>query len=125
MKGSSEDNEQYTSKGGESFSAGECPKIERGKRSDLDKFKNAVQGGNLNMKRLREEYSQVYSKYARFCEAYVRDNMPAPEFEDHPLRPWQLELQTTLQEPPNARKVIFVPCTAGNSGKTWFASYWS
>eukprot|EP00965_Chrysotila_dentata_P114167 3774198-Pleurochrysis_carterae.AAC.1 len=58
MKGSSEDNEEYTSKEGESFFRGLCPKIERGKRSDLDKFKKAVQNGNLNMKRLREEFSQ-------------------------------------------------------------------
>eukprot|EP00965_Chrysotila_dentata_P179774 5935713-Pleurochrysis_carterae.AAC.3 len=50
--------------------------------------------------------------------------MPAPEFEDHPLRPWQKEMEDRLLQPPDSRKIIFVSDTMGNSGKTWFASYW-
>lgn len=95
----------------------------RGKRSDLEEFMNAVKGGMLNFKEIREAHPDVYSKYPRFCLEYVRDNFPKVIIPDHPLRQWQQELNDILETEPDRRTIIFVVDLQGNSGKSWFADW--
>jgi len=96
----------------------------KGKRNDLEDFMEAVKGGMLNMKRIREEHFEVYAKYPRFCQEYIRDNFPKPKIPDHPLRPWQQNLNDMLEEEPNRRTIIFIVDEIGNSGKSWFADWY-
>lgn len=96
-----------------------------GSRSDLDEFKEAVKGGMLSLKEIRESHSEVYAKYPRFCLEYVRDHYPEKEMEMHPLRDWQQQLNAALNLAPDDRTITFVVDVTGNSGKTWFAHYYA
>jgi hypothetical protein len=95
-----------------------------GNRSDITIFKDAVKDGMVDMKRVREEYSEFYSKFPRFCAEYVRDNLPIPPTPSHPLREWQQKLNHDLLLPPNDRTIIFMVDFIGNSGKSWFGRYY-
>ena len=129
-KGSPAQNRKYCSKSETAvpntfFEIGECPEPEPGKRSDLEAFKITVRDdGVQSIKRLYEEHSEVCAKYPRFVSEYIRHNLPEPAIESHPLRDWQQELNTTLNLPPDSRKVIFVVDEHGNAGKSWFARYY-
>lgn len=93
-------------------------------RNHLSSFKDSVKGGQLSHKRLREDFSEVYAKYPRFCFDYVRDQTPRPSVEPHPLRPWQQELYKQLVLPADKRRVIFCVDLRGNTGKSWFCDYY-
>jgi len=90
----------------------------QGKRSDLEAFKDAVKGGMVDFKELREAFSDVVAKYPRFALAYVRDHKPLPTIEAFTLYGWQSHLVERLSEEPNSRTVIFVVDETGNTGKT-------
>lgn len=92
-----------------------------GHRSDLENFKQAVAEGNCDRKRLREEHSEIYAKYPRFCESFILDNVALPPVEEHEMTQWQRDLKLDLFEDPNDREVVFVVDKQGGKGKTWFA----
>lgn len=93
-------------------------------RSDLAAFKESVKGGCLNPKRLREEFSDVYAKYPRFCSDYIRDNTPFPRVDIFELRGWQAGLVQQLDAPPDRRSIIFVVDRDGDTGKSWFCDWY-
>lgn len=115
----------YCKKDGDFFEIGEPPPLQ-GVRSDLERFKAFVKGrrGMVSLSELREEFSDVCAKYPRFVESYLRDQLPPPPVAQHPLRPWQQELNQQLNRKPDDRKVIFVVDVEGNQGKSWFAKYY-
>lgn len=124
-KGSPQENYTYCTKGGvgiEEF--GTLPVHEKGKRSDLSDFQDAVKSGILDKKRLREEFPDVCAKYPRYVMDYVGDHTPRPEVEPQPLYEWQQDLYDYLKLPPSDREIIFVVDKTGNRGKTWFAKYY-
>lgn len=96
-----------------------------GSRTDLDEFKDAVKGGMLSLQEIRENHSEVYAKYTRFCLQYVDDNSPDKELPDHAFRGWQADLNEFLNRAPDDRTISFVVDHEGNSGKTWFAHKYS
>lgn len=114
----------YCKKEGDFTELGDLPQKNVGKRNDLEDFKEAVKKGELSMKALRENYSDVCALYPRFVERYVEDNMPTALVETHPLRPWQEELYKTLKKAPDSRQIIFIVDISGNQGKSWFARYY-
>lgn len=97
----------------------------QGKRTDIDSFKEDVKAGMLDLRRLREKHSEVYAKYTRFCLEYVQDNYPVLSIPAYELRNWQRFLQQKLETPPDRRKIIFVVDEIGNSGKSWFAHFYT
>lgn len=115
----------YCKKDGDFFEFGEREETSAGKRSDLDDFVEAVKGGMHSMKEIREAHKEVYAKYPRFCLEYVLDHAPQVELPEHELRPWQNALKARLEEPADRRKIIFVVDETGNSGKSWFAHYYT
>jgi Putative viral replication protein len=115
---------EYCKKDGD-FTERGIPPIQ-GKRNDLEQVKLAIkENPNITMKQLREDYSEVYAKYERWLTKYVQDNRPSTEVQAFPLRQWQQELNDMLNGPPDNRTVVFVVDKKGNSGKTWFAHYYS
>lgn len=96
----------------------------RGSRSDLTSFKEAVKGGCLDHKRLREDFSDLYAKYSRFCLDYVQDHTPLPDVFHHALYNWQLVLQSQLVERADSRTIRFMVDLRGNSGKSWFCDFY-
>ncbi len=96
-----------------------------GVRTDLDAFKHDVSEGLLCFKEIREKHSTVYAKYPRFCIEFVSDNSPCKEIEAHPLREWQQTLNQYLNLAPDDRTIVFVVDKTGNSGKSWFAHYYT
>lgn len=94
-----------------------------GKRSDLDAFVEAVKGGLRCKRKAREEFKEVVAKYPRWCYDILADQTEI-SVEDHPLLPWQIELNSMLAEEPNDRQVLFVVDHEGNKGKTWFAKHY-
>lgn len=97
----------------------------QGSRSDLDDFKQAVKSGMLSLAEIREHHSDICAKYPRFVLEYIDDNYPPVTIPDHPLRQWQVDLLHRLEEPPDRRKIIFIVDEIGNSGKSWFAHYYT
>ena len=96
----------------------------QGQRSELEEIKTAIKGGMINLKDIRENFSDVYAKYPRWCMEYIRDNYPKVKIPDHPLRPWQRHLQSILEGEPDRRKIIFVVDLIGNTGKSWFSDWY-
>lgn len=115
---------QYCKKEGDWYEFGNRTSGAQGSRSDLEKFKTAVQGGMLDLKELREEFSEVLAKYPGFCVQYVRDKIPKPVVEKHTLFPWQQTLFDNLNETPDDRSIRFIVDPQGNKGKTWFAKFY-
>jgi Putative viral replication protein len=96
-----------------------------GSRSDLDDFKAAVVGGELNMTILRSQFSDVIARYPKFAVDFVQDNMPRKEVAAHPLREWQQTLNHDLLLPADDRSIIFIVDDLGNTGKSWFCHYYA
>jgi hypothetical protein len=113
---------EYCKKEGDFVEFGNRPKSP-GSRSDLDEFKKAVKEGELNMKVLRESFSEVVARYPKFCNDFIMDHLPRKTVESFPLRPWQQTLYHDLLLEASDRKVIFIVDGLGNQGKSWFCHY--
>lgn len=91
-----------------------------GVRSDLEDFKDAVIAGECNMSKLRLMYSDVVSKYPKFCTDFVLDHIPQKVVEPNRL----LDRQQTLDDDPTLQpeneKVFSVVDLAANTVKRWF-----
>lgn len=92
----------------------------RGKRSDFDAFKEAVEEGLRCKQEARRRFPELVAKYPRWCYDYLADQEDVC-VEEHEYRPWQADLQAFLSEDPDDRRVYFVVDKEGNKGKTWFA----
>lgn len=115
---------EYCKKDGVFDEKGENPWKTQGKRTDLEEFKDAVKGGDMEKASLMENHSAVWARYPQFCLDYIAQHAPMPEIQMHALTEWQQELYGKLQREPDDRKVIFVVDLAGNKGKTWFSRYY-
>lgn len=117
---------EYCKKEGNVTEFGERPVVREnaGRRNDLEAFKQDVKEGIYDMKQLREKHSAVCARYERFVQSYIRDNKPEILVDNHPLRPWQQNLNRQLNGPVDKRKITFLVDPVGNSGKTWFFRYY-
>jgi len=100
-----------------------------GKRTDIDEFKAFIQQASIEKRKvydedLRQEFSSLYSRSAKFMKEYRDDHKVEELMETHPLRAWQEQLNTDLNREPEARKIIFMVDVEGNAGKSWFARYY-
>jgi hypothetical protein len=116
---------QYCKKDGDWKEFGSLSNNKQGVRSDLEEFKRAVKGGMLSLVEIRENHSDVYAKYTRFCVEYIEDHYPKITLPSFELRPWQADLKSRLDQPPDRRKIIFIVDEIGNSGKSWFAHHYA
>lgn len=114
---------QYCKKDGDFVEFGVKP-CNKGSRTDLEGFKEAVALGCLDMKKLRAEFSDVVARYPKFCHDYVQDHLPKKIVEVYPLRPWQSALYDSLKLAPDPRSIFFIVDFAGNAGKSWFGHYY-
>lgn len=109
------------------FKEGGTPPTEsrkgQGKRSDLEVLVQAVNEGQTDRKKLRQEFPGVCAKYPNFVTQILLDSLPVPAVPTYPLRLWQQELMELLKLPPDPRKILFVVDFDGNAGKSWYISY--
>lgn len=123
-KGTQEQNIAYCSKEDPDPEVFGSPCV-KGQRSDLRALMNTIKvDGVTDMKKLREEFPDVVSKYPRFVNDYIRDCLPEPPIDAHPLRVWQQDLNDRLKHPADARTIEFLVDSDGNAGKSWFAKYY-
>lgn len=115
---------EYCKKDGDFREFGKL-EVKKGKRSDLEAFKDDVKLGSFSTKELREKHSKVFARFGQFCFQYIQDNNGTIDVEEHPLYPWQESLFHELKLPADPRKVIFCVDEKGNSGKSWFCHYTS
>lgn len=119
---------EYCKKDGDYTEIGTPPVVtDRKKRekSDLEEFKQSVKEGVTDPVQLRELHSEVCAAYPSFVQQYLDDNQPKHTVPTHPLRPWQQELNATLKLPPSPRHIHFIVDKVGNTGKSWFARYYT
>lgn len=114
----------YCKKGGDYREFGKSTDVTRGKRNDLEEFKRSVRSGTFDLESIREQHSQVYARYPRFCLEYIRDHKPKKAVEQHELRDWQSELESKLRSDPCPRTIFFVVDFSGNAGKSWFVDWY-
>lgn len=113
------------------FTLGERPLCStQGKRSDLEDFRDSVRdafanGEFFSTKRARLEHTEIAAKYPGFVRAIINDYSPQASIPLHPLYPWQQHLNQVLNGPADDRTIHFVVDIRGNSGKSWFAKYYS
>lgn len=116
----------YCKKEGDFTEFGVAPVLgEQGKRNDLEAFKVDVRDNKItDMDELMELHSSVVARYSRFVENYVRLHRARYSVPAFPLRNWQADLNEKLIREPDSRTIVFVVDFTGNSGKTWFFSYY-
>lgn len=118
---------EYCKKDGEFTEWGTAPSqpgAGKGRRNDLDEFKESVKAGVTDMKELRELHSTVCAQFPRFVKEYVDDCREEICVTAYPLRKWQEELNQTLNRSPDPREIIFIVDRVGNQGKSWFTRYY-
>lgn len=120
-KGSPAQNRDYCTKGGDFFEKGEIPKP--GKRSDLEKFLDAVKAGERSKRRLLEDHPTVYARYPRYVQECLREYAPRLPVPDITLRPWQAEIIERLKLDAHPRKIFFYVDRTGGAGKSTFSRY--
>lgn len=114
---------QYCKKDGDFIEIGTKPSGP-GSRSDLESFKLAVATGTTDMKKLRNDFSEIVAKYPKFCYDFVQDHLPKKQVDFFPLRPWQQALYDSLKRPACPRSIFFIVDYTGNAGKSWFGHYY-
>ena len=96
--------------------------MRKGKRTDLDEFKAAVEKGGMTMAKARKTYSEVVARYPKFATDYISDHRPMREVAEHVMYPWQRAMFDRITNyPPHDREVMFVVDFEGGKGKSWFA----
>jgi len=119
---------EYCKKDGDYIELG-TPPSERsknqGKRNDLHQLVSAIGEGETDRKRLRTQFPEVCAKYPNFVTNVILDHLPKPKVAIHPLRTWQSSLYKRLCLPPSDREILFIVDKKGNSGKSWFVSYYA
>jgi len=117
---------KYCKKEGDFIELGSAPKnTKQGRRTDLEDFKNDVKEGMRDMATIMQVHTQVAASYKSFVKDYLRVTKPEVVLETHPLRQWQTDLNEILNRPADKREIIFVVDMIGNTGKSWFARYYT
>ena len=112
----------YCKKDGDFEEFGEIP--QQGKRSDLERLKDAIKDGERNPKRLRDEHMAA-CKFPHVMNQMLIDYRPTPECPDILLKPWQVEITALVRVRclPGDRTVTFVVDPEGGGGKSTFCAY--
>jgi hypothetical protein len=116
---------EYCKKDGDFIEIGARNSTSKGSRSDLEGFKLAVALGCHDMKKLREDFSDVVAKYPKFASDYLQDHLPQKLVEFFPLKDWQQALYDALKHEPDSRTIQFIVDHKGNAGKSWFGHYYT
>lgn len=117
-------NYRYAIKGGDFEEYGEVPSNNAGGRTDLERYQADIRGG-ARLRQLRDEHFGTYIRSGNATRELILQHMRAEVPELHPLRPWQSDLYAVLSMPVHDRQVHFVVDHQGNTGKTWFAKYYT
>lgn len=122
-KGSAEQNEKYCSKDGDvCIRIGEIKVAQQGKRSDLVRLREAIEGGERDPRVLRKTFTAAL-QYREAMQLLIDDNTPAPAPPNILLRIWQRDVIAMIKLPPADRIIHFYVDRNGNAGKSTFAKY--
>lgn len=115
-KASAAVNAEYCKKDGDYEEFGEVPV--QGKRTDIDKFKDAVEAGMYDRRDLLYHYPRIVEQMPRFTSEAIRRNKPPPALRPIVWKPWQQEAIEICRAAPDDRKIHFFVDIPGNAGKS-------
>lgn len=121
-KGTSHEASTYCKKDQDFFEDGILAPERQGKRTDLERLRDAINDGERNPKRLRQEYSAAL-KYPSVVRQLLIDTRPKPKCPDICLYEWQKPFVALVQLDPHPRQIWFVVDPKGNGGKSTFCTY--
>lgn len=134
--GTDEEQREYCRKEGDFWEHGEPVVSERGRRRDIefinewvDQFINthsrAPTSRELTSIDAPVEINNAYLRYNRRLMDYIEMRAPQPALVGPEApRLWQTDVNELLSHPADTRTITFIVDPVGNSGKTWFQSYW-
>lgn len=118
---------EYCKKDGDYDELGERSLVKvrhgQGHRTEIKELYEAIRGGTIDNKELREAFPNTCARYPRYVEAVLRDHITVPPVPEYELYDWQSNLLELLKQAPSDRDVVFVVDEAGGRGKSYFGKY--
>jgi hypothetical protein len=127
-KGTSQENIAYCSKEDpEPYIYGNVSEVKgsQGKRTDYDSFLADLKSGVLDEDYLQDKYPKILANTPNYFWSQITRHTPVEPIKEYPLFEWQEKLKRVLDSPSDDRTIIFIVDEKGNSGKTWFAHYYT
>lgn len=126
-RGSPQQNRDYCTKEGDYDEYGTLPRTTQGKRNDFICYQQWVVSLDRmpTMHEIAREWPGLFARYSDRLRTIAEASLPPIDLlgDSYELRPWQAELASSLEDPPDPREVMFFVDSDGGKGKSYFCQW--